>query len=742
MLGVCVVLLLLVIVVFAQTAYFQFVNFDDQMYVLENQHVRQGLSSSALRWAFTSLDAHNWHPLTWLSHMLDWQLYGLDYPGGHHAANVMLHVAVVILLFLVLWRMTDRLWPSAVVAAVFAIHPLRVESVAWISERKDVLSALFFMLTLAAYLGYTRRPFSLVRYLAVVLLFALGLMAKPMIVTLPCVLLLLDYWPLGRWDTRPRWRLVVEKLPLFALSVASCVVTSIAQRTAAASLEVIGPASRIANALVAYATYVGQLVYPVGLAAFYPHPGDGIPAWKAIVATVVLAAITLGAVVWRRRFPYWFVGWFWYVGMLVPVIGLVQVGAHAMADRYTYLPGIGLLVALVWGAAQAVVSWPDRRVLCGVASALALMVLTACAWQQTSYWRDSETLWTRTLACTSHNPLALTNFGNYLKEHGHTDRAFALWEEAIAAYPTLPEANNSLGMALAEQGKWDAAIEHYKMALLGKPGYANALANLGNAMLERGDFDAAIAYFREALHNNPEFADAHNALGNALLRHGDVDAAIAEYRAAIAIRPELAQGHYNLGMALAKRGDLNAAIACYQKALQVDPGHVESQNNWGTVLARRGELDAAIDHFRLATKIDPDYAEAHYNLGTALLQKGKTAETISEWRQAARLQPDRAELVNQLAWMLATANDASVRDGREAVALARHAVELSGGRQPAILDTLAAAYAEAGQFSDALSTARQARNMAAEQHNPALAESIRARILLYEAKTPFHAGKL
>ena len=364
--AVCGFLLLAVALVFGQTVRHDFVNYDDNAYVYENPQVAGGLTAHGIAWAFTSFHVSNWHPLTWLSHMLDCQFYGL-HAGGHHLTNVLLHAATAILLFLVLRRMTGDLWPSAFVAAVFAIHPLRAESVAWVAERKDVLSGLFFMLTLGAYAGYARRPFSLGRYLTVVLLFALGLMAKPMLVTLPFVLLLLDYWPLGRIGPHRRTgissfrRVVVEKIPLLALTAASCVATVIAQGTAVIAIDVIPLPSRIANALVSYVAYMGQLFYPAGLAVLYPHPEGGLPIWKVAASSLVLAGISAAALVWRRRFPYLFVGWFWYVGMLVPVIGLVQVGLHAMADRYTYLPQIGLCIAVTWGVAQLAAS---RRYHC------------------------------------------------------------------------------------------------------------------------------------------------------------------------------------------------------------------------------------------------------------------------------------------------------------------------------------------------------------------------------------------
>ena len=442
--AVCGLLLLMVAIVFARTVQCDFVNFDDNAYVYNNPQVAHGLTGESIAWSFTAFHSCNWHPLTWLSHALDCQLYGTQHPGLHHLTNVLLHAAVAILLFLVLWRMTGSLWPSAFVAAVFAVHPLRVESVAWVSERKDMLSGLFFMLTLGAYLHYVRHPFSWARYLLVIVMFALGLLAKPMLVTLPFVLLLLDYWPLGRITSRgwggsctatpgatvqlsPQLKrgrqeclphLIAEKLPLLLLAGAECMATSAAQQKALVPVDIVPISSRIANAVVSYVAYLGQFFYPVGLSAFYPHPQDSLPMWKIAVAATVLIGISLAVVLAWRRIPCLFVGWFWYVGMLVPVIGVVQVGSQAMADRYTYLPQIGLCIAVTWSAAavgqiflSAKKNAGYRRWAGGVASALVLAALMACASQQTTFWQNSETLWTRAVACAPKTPRSTTAWG-------------------------------------------------------------------------------------------------------------------------------------------------------------------------------------------------------------------------------------------------------------------------------------------------------------------------------------------
>ncbi len=553
---VCGLLLLAVATVFGQTVNHRFVNFDDEDYVYENPHVREGLTVTGTVWALTAYRASNWHPLTWLSHTLDCRLYHLE-PGGHHLTNVLLHAAAAVFLFLALKRMTRRstaaLWASAWVAAVFAIHPLRVESVAWVAERKDVLSGLFFMLTLWFYARYTERPASWGRYLLVVASFALGLTAKPMLVTLPFVLLLLDYWPLGRagsgergagghhvlmvgeqagtmypwsgsrWGTRSLLPLVVEKIPLFLLAAASCVITLAAQRHAMKSLVQVAFAERVANAAVAYVAYLGKMLYPASLAVLYPLPMDPSPAWEVIAAVAVLVTISTAVFVARRKCPYLLIGWLWYLGTLAPVIGLVQVGDQAMADRYTYLTQIGLYMAIAWGAAHAAGSWPYRRWLLAGVSAIVLAGLMVCAWRQTSHWQNSETLWTHTLASTSQNSVAHNNLGLVLAGRGQFDEAIAYYGKALEIKPDYVDAHNNMGTALARRDQVDAAIEHLRKALELQPDYVKAHNNLGNVFAQSGQVDEAVAQFRAALEIKPDFAGAHYGLANALAQSKHVD---------------------------------------------------------------------------------------------------------------------------------------------------------------------------------------------------------------------------
>jgi tetratricopeptide (TPR) repeat protein len=582
--GVCIFLVLIVWLVFARTLRYEFVNYDDENYVYQNAKITIGLSLAGIAWAFTHVHARNWHPLTTMSHMLDCQLYGLN-AGGHHFTNVLLHSIAVILLFLVLRQMTGALWRSAFVAAVFAIHPLRVESVAWVAERKDVLSAVFFMLTLSAYVYYVRKP-SLGRYTTVALLFVLGLMSKPMLVTVPLVLLLVDYWPLRRfakstsvksrakrlhwWDRQSiSRRLIFEKIPLLALSAVSGVVTFLAQRQALARTEELPLFWRINNALVTYVTYVWQMIWPVKLAVFYPHPHNGLPHWEIIFSIALLAAITASALAVHKKHPYIVTGWLWYLVMLVPVIGLIQVGLQGHADRYTYLPQIGLYLLVSWAIAEVAASLRIRRQVLAIVAVVVIAALSSRAWIQTSYWRDSETLWRHALAVTSNNDVA--------------------------------------------------------------------------------------------------------------------------------------------------------------------------QDNLGIALFGRGQMKEAVAHWRKSLELHPDNANIINNLGMARAEEGRISEAIALWEKALALQRDNVSAQSNLAWVLATSAEPAIRDGAKAVQLAEQALQLSGGENPVIFRTLAAAYAESGRFSEAIEAAQRGRELATAQGNSALANGLERNIALYRANSPLRA---
>ena len=538
-----------VLLVYVQTRGFAFVNFDDPDYVAENVHVQKGLTPAGIAWAFRADDrTANWHPLTWLSLMLDCQLYGPRWAGGFHLTNMLLHAANSVLLLLVLCRMTGDIWPSALVAAVFAVHPLHVESVAWIAERKDVLSGLLFMLSLCCYVRYTQRPESWGRYACVAAVYAVGLTAKPMLVTLPFVFLLLDYWPLRRVgmdrEMRGKWRLVAEKWPLFALSAISCLVTLVAQCSAMKTLVETAPANRVANAVTAYVTYLEKSFCPTALAAHYPLPTNSPPNWQTITAIGFLAAVTAVSLATRRKLPYLFVGWLWFLGMLAPVVGLVQVGDQALADRYTYLPQIGLCIALVWSAAglvgrcrgmgpepskpDAQARWTnshlacasgfDHRYLCAaccIGVSLLLAVLASLAWQQVSYWRDSETLWTHALECTSRNFMAHFKLARALESDEKPRAAMQQYRMAVEIKPGDAAARNNLGNLLAGRGELDAAIKEYEAGVEFNPRNLELQFNLATLLAQRGRFAAAVVHYKRALEIAPNFAAAKTGLARA-----------------------------------------------------------------------------------------------------------------------------------------------------------------------------------------------------------------------------------
>jgi Flp pilus assembly protein TadD len=608
---VCVCLVLMTVAVYAPVRHYPFFSLDDGDYVTDNPHVRGGLTPQGIVWAFTHAYAANWHPLTWMSHMLDCQLWGLN-AAGHHLTNVLFHAANAVLLFLVLASMTGTRWRSALVAGLFAWHPLHVESVAWVAERKDVLSAFFWLLTFAAYVWYVRQP-RWQRYLFVVLCYALGLMAKPMLVTLPFVLLLLDYWPLHRIQPASLRssgpvlrRLLWEKSPLILLATGSSFVTFLVQKHAGAlwPLQEIGVSLRLANALVSYAAYLLKMIWPVELAVFYPFRA-GVYLWQVAGAALLLGGLTVLVVCLSRRFRFLAVGWFWYLGTLVPVIGVVQNGGQAMADRYTYLPLIGLFLMIAWSIPAELGrsrTWRIPLVL-GVAA-----ILAACQARtaiQLRYWVNSKTLFERTIAVTG--------------------------------------------------------------------GCAWAHASLAKTLADEGDLDGAVKQLAIALRLNPNSKQAHRSLGGAFML--------------------------------------------------------------------RGRVDDAIGEFEQALRLDPDYANAHSDLANALMLQGKVEPAIAHCETALRLQPDLADALNNLAWLRATQADPKYRDGKAGVRLAERAAELTGRKNPSMLDTLAAALAEAGEFEEAVQTAEEGRKLALSLNETQVAGTIAGHIELFRQHRPFRTER-
>ena len=583
-------LVLATLAVYAPVAQFDFVSWDDPQYILNNPLVGRGLAWPNMLAALSSGYASNWHPLTWWSHMLDVQIYGMN-AGGHHVTSLLLHLTATLLLFGFLVRATGAPARSACAAALFAVHPVHVESVAWVSERKDVLSTCFWMLTLLAYLRYVRAPEAR-RYALVVAAFALGLMAKPMLVTLPFVLLLLDVWPLGRLGHEPvRMRaaqLVGEKAPLMVLSAASCIVTFVVQRRggAVAAAAALPLTFRVENAAVSYVAYIGKMFWPSGLANVYPY-SKVMSLPLATACAVALTVASLAACRAWRRAPYLAVGWFWYLGTLVPVIGLVQVGNQAMADRYTYVPLIGLFIVVAWGVPDLLARWPWRRAALATAAVAALAACLVTARIQVGYWRDSLALWGRALEVTTGNFTAEDSFGAALSAEGRTDEAIGHFTEAIRINPDFPYAHNNLGVELRKQHRVDEAIAQYADAVRLKPDFAEAHNNLGNALAEANRLEEAVTQYADAVRLRPDYADAHNGMAVATGRLGRFAVSRTEFAEVVRLKPLSASAHFNLAVALASEGRIAEAAVEANQALRLEPANQTTQRLLGELTRAR-----------------------------------------------------------------------------------------------------------------------------------------------------------
>jgi tetratricopeptide (TPR) repeat protein len=704
------ILVVLVLVTYLPSIGNEFVNYDDGVYVTANIHIQSGFSLETLRWAFGNYEVGNWHPLTWLSHMLDCQLFGLK-SWGHHLTNVLFHALNTLLLFLAFRQMTGAPWRSFFVAALFGLHPLHVESVAWVAERKDVLSGFFFTLTIWAYArgvlnvecrgpdNAARSTLHALRFYALaILFFALGLMSKPMLVTMPFVLLLLDYWPLGRVSSvecrvsseagnNPSHithhasrilRLLLEKIPFLALSFASCAITFLVQSRAGAMDKMGGlpAAARLANALVAYCRYLWKLIWPVNLAVFYPHPGH----WPAAVvagAALLLVGITVVAIRSRRQRPWLFVGWLWFLGTLVPVIGLVQVGLQSMADRYTYIPAIGIFAALVWQAAAWSQTGPSQTGLTAhFASSGAAVILLLCAglsFRQLTFWKNSEKLFRHALAVTPENNyiahnnlgLAFNQQGRYAEAADEFQLAFAArsfnlratrvyaeqaqqFKTALKSQPEDAELHERLGYALIKQNRFEQGMAEYEQAFRLRPEALDQRSAYGTLLLNCSRYDDAITQFREVLKLAPANAEANNGLGEALLRKGRIDEAITQLTQTIKLVPDSARAHANLGIALSLKGRLDEAITQYQEALKLKPDDANVLNNLGLALQSQGRLDEALAQLRRAVELNPAAADAHNNLGMALARKGRLEEANHEFAEALKIKPNDPKAHNNL----------------------------------------------------------------------------------------------
>ena len=598
---VCLLLFLATLAVFWQVKNHDFINLDDEQYVTQNPNVRAGLTFKGVAWSFTTAYADFWHPLTWLSHMLDWQLFG-PWAGGHHLTSLILHAANAVLLFLALMALTGAFWQSAFVAALFSLHPLHVESVVWVAERKDVLSTFFFLLALAAYARYARSP-GWKNGLAVFIPFLFSLMAKPTYVTLPLILLLLDYWPLKRMEAQTQGQepnpkqkkkqtqreekpepdrkaillnLIKEKIPLLMASLLFGIMAIIAQSRSESSTFADWPFwVRTANALISTVSYLWMTFWPAGLAPFYPHTGMAVSLLKALPAGAMMIAVSVIAIRYARRFPYLTVGWFWYLITLAPVCGLLQVGKHSMADRYTYIPLVGIFILLTWGAVDLAKKLGLKKNILAAAAGTVLAALVAVTWVQVSYWQNSVILFEHALAVTSGNYLAHTN----------------------------------LGVALNRNGKGEEAASHYLEAIRINPNFSSTQFNLANYYAARGNKEEAYRHYQEAIRIRPDYANAHS----------------------------------NLGVLLASQRSFEEAAAQYEKALRIEPANAGFHYNYGVALANQGRLPEAARQFRDALALRPNYAEAHNDLGKVIMMEGKTAEAASQFREALWIRPNFTE---------------------------------------------------------------------------------------------------
>ena len=755
--GCGVGLVLAVAAVYGQTVRFGFVNYDDPSYVTENSRVLRGLSADGVAWAATTDHGLVWVPLTWLSLMLDAQCYGA-HAGGYHLTNVLMHAASSVLLLRVLWRATGRPWPAAIAAAIFALHPLRVEAVAWVTARKDVLSGLLFMLTAAAYGSYARHRFSTARYALVAFLFALGLMAKSMVVTTPLLLLVADYWPLGRMHGRRDLpKLVLEKLPLLALSAAAAAITLAVQGDALVSTHRLSPAWRLGQATLAYADYLAMLVWPVNLAAAYPRAEATLSPVALIRASALMLLIT--AVAWRerRRHPYLLAGWLWYLVAFVPVIGLVQVGAMSMADRFTYIPLIGPVVALVWLATDFVAPeggrtdfadslivpglraprWsPAAVAAAGGAACVLIASLAVASWVQTTSWRTSEALWRLSLDRTERNWFAHVSLADCLLKQERYAEAETEARAALAIDPNDTVAAGYLGFIAAAAGRRDEAMAMCRSVIARDRRHPRVHTLLGCLLAEEGRYREALDEYRIALDTCPDLREALVNMGEAMLRCDMPRQAMETLLQARRMWPADPLVARQLGRVFVATGRGPEGLECLRESVTGRPDDADAWSAFGAALGQAGRFDEAIEALRRAVSLRPGEAEMHRNLGFALQESGRFTEASASYREAIARRSEDVASTNDLAWLLATCPDASIRDGVEAVALATEANRRTAGSAPVVLDTLAASYAEAGRFSDAVETARRALLLAEERGESDLAAGVRDHLASFERGKP------
>ena len=677
-------LVLITLIAYWQLPGHDFLRFDDNEFITKNIHVHEGITRESIAWAFSITDYAYWHPLTWLSHILAFQLFGLK-ASMHLLINLFLHIASTLLLFFVLRWMTGSLWKSAFVAALFALHPLNVESVAWASECKNVLSTFFWMLTMFTYARYAERP-GFYRYLVTFFVFALGLMAKPMLVTLPFALLLLDYWPLCRFKLSQsdgmghgfsksipsvsRWsqvlRLALEKVPFLSLSAVCIYLSSLSGQHLGIVISTASVPMKLRsyNALVSYVSYIKKMVWPHNLAVYYPYP-ESIPFWKVAGAALFLVCVSILVFRALRSKPYLAVGWLWYIGTLVPAIGLIQAGLWpSIADRFAYVPLIGLFIVIAWGVPDLVARWRYKKIVLATTAIVLLLTFTAATWFQNRYWANNIALFKHSLDVTNDNDVAHQKLGEALAAQGKTDEAVRHYYEALRIKPDLVAAHLNLGVALRTEGKINEAVEHFYMAL-------------------RTKHDCAEAY-------------------------------------------------YELGVTLEKQGNFDAAVRHYSEALRIKPEFVKGHNNLGIVLARQKKDKEAIFHLYEALRIDSDYADAYYNLGIIYANQRNIEKAILHYKKALHFNPNMAQALYNLSWILASCEDERFRNGEGTVRLAEKLCKITRYNQPLALDALAAAYAETGKFDEAVTIAKKALELALKQGPKELVLELKKRLQLYQ----------
>jgi len=695
--AICIFLAVATFSVYLQVKDHEFINFDDNVLVTESSLVQAGLTNENIIRVFTTTHFGGWLPIKSISYMLDYQLYGLN-PKGYLLTNVFFHIANSLLLFLVLCRMTGAIWQSAFVAAMFALHPLNVESVAWVAERKNVLSNFFLLLTIWAYIHYAAKP-TVKRYGLVFLLFAFGLMSKPMLVTLPFVLLLLDYWPLERFKLGRRERdskiaqkdkhfngekniskLVLEKFPLLILSALCSIMTLILfeKATEPVAQDPVSMLTILTNVMISYFEYLWKMLWPKGLAILYAHPGNTLAVWKGVLCGIALLVITTISIKLIRKAPYFVVGWFWYLGTLIPVIGFITLGPHLIADRYAYLPLIGIFVIIAWGVPELLKEWHYRKNVLKASAGILILTLMLITWIQVSHWKSSITVFKHAIKVTDkkypnfsvvHNNLGVAlfadgkneeaishykmaiklkpdyaaahnNLGNALFDKGKIEEAIYHYKMTIELKPDFAAAYNNLGIVLVAEQKKEEAVSHYKTAIRLRPGYTEAHYHLGNALFSMNETEEAIYHYKMAIELTPDFAEAHNNLGNALTTDRKIEEAISHYKMAIELKPDYTAAHYHLGNALSADRKTEEAIYHYEMVIELKPDFAEGHYHLGNALSAERKIEEAIYHYKMAIELKPDYTAAHYHLGNTLVQTGEIKEAVGHYRETLRLKPN------------------------------------------------------------------------------------------------------